>query len=634
MYTRRAAIVTFKSLRALLDVRRPRARQLPNSTSVLCFIRNFGTATEKSDIYNNLDGDIAENPTFQSSYNQSGSCYGRNFGGVEQNQNQNPNVFSERSQNGQYNNSVAGRSDFPNTFGGGGNDAGSRLDYNSGNQNSWFSGRHLDVSEQIRNPNPNRLYGQKFDAQRGNFASSDVGNGQQNANFNCHSNFGVSYGGNADMSRQSDSPALNQRSIAGNYDIQLPSGTNPNVASVEGSQPRSKLEDLDEFIKEGKLEEAVEILGVLQNEGVQVELLRYMALMKACGKNEALDEAKYVHEHLLKSGIHLEVRTYNEILEMYGKCGSMKNAFEVFDQMPKRNLTSWDVMISWLAKNGHDEDSIELFAEFKRSGLKPDGQMFIGVFSACGVLGDIVEGMLHFESMMKDYEIVPTMDHYVSIVDMMGSAGCLDEALDFIENMPIEPTVEIYESLMKFCRFHGNMELGDRCAELIQLLDPSRLNEQSKAGLIPISASDIAKEKEKRKLNSQTLEVKTRAHEYRAGDRSQPGHERIYTLLRGLKQQMKEAGYVPETKFVLHDVDQEVKEEALMAHSERLAAAQGFLTSPARSNLRIIKNLRVCGDCHNALKIISKIVGRGIVMRDAKRFHHFNDGACSCNDYW
>lgn len=97
---------------------------------------------------------------------------------------------------------------------------------------------------------------------------------------------------------------------------------------------------------------------------------------------------------------------------------------------------------------------------------------------------------------------------------------------------------------------------------------------------------------------------------------------------------MKEVGYIPETKFVLHDVDQEVKEEALMAHSERLAAAQGFLTSAARSPLRIIKNLRVCGDCHNAFKIISKIVGREIIARDSKRFHHFRDGSCSCNDYW
>lgn len=92
--------------------------------------------------------------------------------------------------------------------------------------------------------------------------------------------------------------------------------------------------------------------------------------------------------------------------------------------------------------------------------------------------------------------------------------------------------------------------------------------------------------------------------------------------------------YVPDTRFVLHDVDQEAKEEALLGHSERLAAAYAFMTSPARTPIRIIKNLRCCGDCHNALKIISRLVGREIIARDAKRFHNFKDGVCSCKDYW
>ncbi|KAF3447156.1 hypothetical protein FNV43_RR12336 [Rhamnella rubrinervis] len=195
--------------------------------------------------------------------------------------------------------------------------------------------------------------------------------------------------------------------------------------------------------------------------------------------------------------------TYNKILEMYSKCGSMEDAFVVFNKMPKRNLTSWDTMITWLAKNGLGEDAIDLFIQFKEEGLKPDGKMFIGVFNACSVVGDIDEGMLHLESMSKDFGIVPTMDHYVSVVDMLGTVGYLDEALVFIENMPLKPTVDVWETLMNFCRVHGHMELGDR----------------------------------------------------------------------GLREQMKEAGYIPETRFVLHDIDQESKEDALLAHSERLAVA-------------------------------------------------------------
>ncbi|PIN01188.1 hypothetical protein CDL12_26309 [Handroanthus impetiginosus] len=608
MYTRRAALVTFKPLKPLLKVCRTREPEIPG-TCVPWSARNLSTATERSNFYNNFDGNIADNHAGYGNYNQNDRFYDRGLGGAEQNQNPS-RVY------GQYGN------------------AQNHLDYSSGNQNSRFYGRNLDGVELNRNSNP--LYGQNFDVRHGEFASGNVGYGPKNV-FEQSANFNGS--GIQQQNPRGHFAGQNNFAHQSVYNVEMHMQDGSNVESVEvaeGSyQYRSKLEDLDEFAKEGKLKEAVELLGEVQKEGLQVELPRYMALMKACGDNEALDEAKLVHDHLMKSMPNLEVRTYNMILEMYLKCGSMVDAFAVFDQMPQRNLTSWDIMISGLAKNKLGEDAVELFAEFKRSGLKPDGQMFIGVFSACGVVCDIVEGMLHFESMVKDYGIVPTMEHYVSIVDMMGNAGCLDEALEFIEKMPVKPSIDIYETLMKFSRIHGNTELGERCAELIELLDPSRLNEQSKAGLIPINASDLAKEKEKKKLSGQNLlDVRSRVHEYRAGDRSHPDHERIYTLLRGLKQQMKEVGYVPETKFVLHDVDQEVKEEALMAHSERLAAAQGFLTSAVRSPLRIIKNLRVCGDCHNAFKIISKIVGREIIARDSKRFHHFRDGSCSCNDYW
>ncbi|XP_071698808.1 pentatricopeptide repeat-containing protein At4g32450, mitochondrial-like [Rutidosis leptorrhynchoides] len=398
---------------------------------------------------------------------------------------------------------------------------------------------------------------------------------------------------------------------------------------------RGTIEDLDALCKERKLKEAVEVLGLLQQNNVSVDLNRFLLLMNECGETQALEEGKKVHEYLVRSISHIDVWICNKILEMYAKCGSMEDAYKVFDKMSKRNVTSWDTMITWLAKNGHGEDAINMFTEFKKIGLKPDSQMFFGVFTACSVVGDMKEGLLHFDSMSKSYNIIPSMDHYKSVVDMLGGAGYLNEALQFIEKMPMEPSVVIWETLMNNCHVYGDTELGDRCLELIELLDPTRLNEQTKAGLIPIKASDIAKEKEKKRLSSlNPLEHKTKSYEYRAGDTSHPEHPKLYHQLRCLKQPMIEVGYVPETRFVLHDVDQESKEEALLSHSERLALSQALMTSPARSTIRIIKNLRVCGDCHNALKIISKIVGRLIVARDAKRFHHFENGVCSCGDYW
>ncbi|CAJ1938521.1 unnamed protein product [Sphenostylis stenocarpa] len=444
------------------------------------------------------------------------------------------------------------------------------------------------------------------------------------------------YPGSGQFQQSLNDPNFNiaQRSMVGSH---LSSNANPDGKSAEVSNDcpyRGTLEELDSFCIEGKVKEAVEVLELLEKLLIPVDLPRYLQLMHQCGETKSLEEAKIVHRHALQRLSPLQVSTYNRILEMYLKCGSVDDALNIFNNMPERNLTTWDTMITQLAKNGFAEDSIDLFTQFKSLGLKPDGQMFIGVLSACSVLGDIDEGMLHFESMSRDYGIIPSMAHFVSVVDMIGSIGHLDEAFEFIEKMPMEPSPDIWETLMNLCRVHGNIGLGDRCAELVEQLDSSRLSDQSKAGLVPAKASDLTKEKVKKLASKNLLEVRSRVHEYRAGDTSHPENDKIYALLRGLKSQMKEAGYIPETKFVLHDIDQEGKEEALLAHSERLAVAYGLLSSSARSPIRVIKNLRVCGDCHTALKIISKLVGRELIIRDAKRFHHFKDGLCSCRDYW
>lgn len=130
------------------------------------------------------------------------------------------------------------------------------------------------------------------------------------------------------------------------------------------------------------------------------------------------------------------------------------------------------------------------------------------------------------------------------------------------------------------------------------------------------------------------IEVRNKVHTFAVRDRSHPQTEDIYATLEELTSQMKEAGYKPNTKFVLHDVEEEQKEQYLCHHSEKLAIAFGVINLPPGTPLRIVKNLRVCLDCHSATKFISKIVGREIIVRDCSRFHHFKDGLCSCGDYW
>nr|POE55169.1 pentatricopeptide repeat-containing protein, mitochondrial [Quercus suber] len=151
----------------------------------------------------------------------------------------------------------------------------------------------------------------------------------------------------------------------------------------ESHQYLGTLEELDGFCNEGKVKEAVEVLGLLVKRCHPVDLPQYLQLMWECSEAQSLQEAKFVHEQFIRSLSPLEVSTYNRIIEMYGKCGSMDDAFMVFNAMPTCNLTLWDTMMTWLAKNGLGEDAIDLFTQFKKTGMKPDGRMFFGVLSTC-----------------------------------------------------------------------------------------------------------------------------------------------------------------------------------------------------------------------------------------------------------
>jgi len=290
-----------------------------------------------------------------------------------------------------------------------------------------------------------------------------------------------------------------QHILAGFYN-QRDSGSYLYKHASSNSSYKGTLEELDSFSRDGKAKEAVEVLQVLEKLHIHVDLQRCLQLMHICGKAKSLEEARVVHRHALHNFHPLKVSTNNRVLEMYFECGSVDDAIDVFKSMPENDLTTWHTMITQLAKNEFAEDSIDIFTQFKNMGLKPDGEMFIGVFGACSMLGDISEGMLHFESMRKDYGIVPTMAHYVSLVEIFGSIGHLDEALEFIQKIPMEPNVEVWKTLMNSCRVHGNTELGDRCAELVEKLDPSSLNDKAKAGLLLEENSDLIKKHEQNKL--------------------------------------------------------------------------------------------------------------------------------------
>lgn len=252
--------------------------------------------------------------------------------------------------------------------------------------------------------------------------------------------------------------------------------------------------------------------------------------------------------------------------------------------------------------------------------------------------------MEYFNSMYQNYGITANSKHYTCMIDLLGRAGRLDEALNLMRNMPFYPDAATWGALLGASRIHGDTELGEKAAEMIFEMEPDNSGMYVLLSNLYAASGRWSEVREMRlKMRDKGVkkvpgyswvEVQNKIHVFSVGDCSHPESERIYAYLEELDLELKKDGYVSSTKLVLHDVEEEEKEHMLKYHSEKLAVAFGILTIPSGRPIRVIKNLRVCEDCHNAIKHISKIAKRQIILRDSNRFHHFSEGSCSCGDYW
>eukprot|EP01018_Ginkgo_biloba_P036667 Gb_31697 [translate_table: standard] len=398
------------------------------------------------------------------------------------------------------------------------------------------------------------------------------------------------------------------------------------------------------YAQNGHGDHAFKLFRHMQIAGVKPNQVTMASVLPACARLAVLQQGKEIHDYIIRSGYDSGVFVLNALIDMYVKCGSIEYARHIFDKMSQRDVVSWNAMIAGCGIHGLGEDAFALFCQMQQAGMKPNHVTFTCVLSACSHAGLVDKGWECFQCMNRDYHITPSVEQYACMVDLLGRAGHLDEAWDFINNMPLEPNASLWGGLLGACRIHSNIQLGERAADHLFQLEPENAGNYVLMSNIYAAAgrwdevSNVRKLMEQRGLKKPPgcswIEIKNRVHAFLQGEISHPQIEEIYAALDSLAAEIKKAGYVPDTHFVLHDVREEEKEYILCGHSEKLAIAFGLINTYPGTPLRIIKNLRVCGDCHTATKFISKIAGREIILRDANRFHHFIDGMCSCGDYW
>jgi pentatricopeptide repeat protein len=368
-------------------------------------------------------------------------------------------------------------------------------------------------------------------------------------------------------------------------------------------------------------------------------------LLQACTSLGALDFGEKVWAYAEEHGYGGELKVRNSLIAMYSRCGCVEKAYQVFCETPRKSVVSWSAMISGLAANGFGKDAISVFEEMIRSGLAPDEQTFTGVLSACSHSGLVDEGFRFLDMMRCDYRLKPNVRHYGCIVDLMGRAGLLVEAYELVtKEMRVAPDATIWRTLLGACRIHGHVDLGECVINHLIELKAQQAGDYVLLLNTYAAVGDWNKVAQVRKLmhekgiqttpGSTTVEHNGEVHEFIAADHAHPRKEEIYKKLDEINRHLRVAGYVPNMSSELHDLDSEGKESALTYHSEKLAIAFALLVTPQHRPIRLAKNLRVCVDCHNFTKLFSGIYNRLVVVRDRTRFHHFEGGKCSCNDYW
>ncbi|XP_010262425.1 PREDICTED: putative pentatricopeptide repeat-containing protein At5g40405 [Nelumbo nucifera] len=394
----------------------------------------------------------------------------------------------------------------------------------------------------------------------------------------------------------------------------------------------------------GRSKEALDLFHLMQMDGAKVNEATMVSVLSACTHLGALDQGKWAHAYIERNKLQMTVTLGTALIDMYSKCGNMSKAMDVFWGMKERNVYTWSSAMGGLAMNGAGEKCLELFSLMKQDGIQPNEVTFISVLRGCCVVGLVEEGRKHFESMTQVYGLEPQLEHYGCMVDLYGRAGRLDDAFNFINNMPMKPHAGAWGALLHACKIHKNMELGELALRNIVELEAkndgayvllSNIYADSKNWDGVSSIRHLMKAKGVRKVpGCSVIEVGGVVHEFFMGDKSHPRYGEIEVMLGEISRRLRLAGYVANTNPVLFDIEEEEKEDALCRHSEKVAIAFGLISLDEGVPIRIVKNLRVCGDCHDATKVISRVFNREIIVRDRNRFHHFKDGECSCKGFW
>ncbi|XP_029149797.1 pentatricopeptide repeat-containing protein At2g13600 isoform X2 [Arachis hypogaea] len=392
---------------------------------------------------------------------------------------------------------------------------------------------------------------------------------------------------------------------------------------------------LSTYVQHGLSEEGLKLYVLMRRRGVEPDWISLATSIRACADLAVVKLGMQILSHAIKFALISDVSVANSIVTMYSRCGQIKEAQKVFDSIYVKNLISWNAMMAAYAQNGLGKKVIETFEDMLKTECKPDHISYISVLSGCSHMGLVVEGKHYFKSMTKVFGISPTNEHFVCIVDMLGRAGMLDEAKEVIDEMPFKPNATVWGALLGACRIHHESHLAETALKNLVELNPEDSGNYVLLANIYAESGELEGVANMRKLmkvkgirkspGCSWIEVDNTVHVFTVDDTNHPQIKEIYIKLEEMMKKIEHTGRYISSVSSPH--------RSQKYHSEKLAFAFGLLSLPSWMPLYVMKNLRVCHDCHSVIKLLSFVTSRELIMRDGFRFHHFKDGVCSCKDY-
>ncbi|XP_038878283.1 pentatricopeptide repeat-containing protein At5g56310 [Benincasa hispida] len=295
------------------------------------------------------------------------------------------------------------------------------------------------------------------------------------------------------------------------------------------------------YVQTNRPDEAIELFRKMQLQEVEPDEIAMLAVLSACADLGALELGEWIHNYIEKHGLCRTVPLYNALIDMYAKSGNIRRALEVFENMKQKSVITWSTMIAALALHGLGGEAIDMFHSMEKAKVRPNEITFIAILSACSHVGMVDVGRYCFDRMQSMYKILPKIEHYGCMIDLLARAGYLQEAQKLLHDMPFEANAAIWGSLLAASNTHRDAGLAEQALRHLAKLEPENsgnytllsntyaaLGRWNESGMVRKVMRNAGV---KKAPGGSFIEINNRVYEFMAGDESDPQLDGIYQVL-------------------------------------------------------------------------------------------------------